>query len=76
MTDMLFTTIFLFVLLVCLWLIGDARPVTKLILSFASLASVALITWTPAAVIITQCVLIVLTGGATFGFEWLNQNIR
>jgi hypothetical protein len=72
----LFTTLFHLAVLVCLWLIGDVRLLSKLILTLVSLAIWALILWSPAALMVAQCALIAIIGTATFGVEWLNRRIR
>jgi hypothetical protein len=62
--------------LVCFWLVGDVRFVTKFILTLLSFAIWALLLWTPAVVVVAQCVLIAVMGAATFGVDWLSRRIR
>jgi hypothetical protein len=73
---MVFTTVLLLAVLVALWLLGDVRWLTKLVLTLVSFASLALVVWNPAAVIVAHCPLIAVIGTATFGIDWLNQRIR
>ena len=73
---MLFTTIFNLVILVCCWLWGDVRWWTKLLFTLLTLGVWALIFWSPAAVIVAQCVLIVVIGVMTFGIDFLTRRVR
>jgi hypothetical protein len=72
----LFTTIFNVVILVFCWLSGEVRWRTKIVLTLLSVAVWGLVLWSPAAVIVGQCVLIAIIGVATFGIDFLNRRVR
>lgn len=73
------TGIFTLVVLVFCWLWGDVSVGVKLLFSLLFVGSFAWLFWKdygPAAFVVTQCVLIAVTGAATFGLDWLMRRVR
>lgn len=73
---MLFTTLFLIILLACLWSISDATLATRLVLTLMCVASFGLLSWSFGAFITAHAGLIAIIGVKVFGVEWLNQRVR
>jgi hypothetical protein len=72
----LFTSIFLVVVLIFCWLSSEVGLVAKLVLTLVFFAHWLLMLWTPAAVIVAQCILIVVIGVMTFGSDFLTRRVR
>jgi hypothetical protein len=73
---MLFTSVFLLVVLVFCWCEGDVRIRTKLFFTLLFIAHWFLLYWSPAAVLVTQCILIAVIGTVTFGIGFLTRRVR
>jgi hypothetical protein len=68
-------SIFCLVVLAACWWVGDQVVLTKVIFSLLVLASFGLF-WIPVLRFLfvpTQCALIAVVGGTTFGTEWLRR---
>lgn len=66
------------ILLLCCWWIGDLEFRTKLLLTVCYLGSFALVRAKDYSYlfILSQCVLAVVLGFATFGADFLNRRMR
>ncbi len=71
----MFPAVLAFVLLVCVWIFGDAELSTKVLLTMLYLASWALLLWSPGVMFATHSLLSIILGAMAFGVDWLNQRV-
>ena len=66
---------FAFFALIFCWVVGEQMIRTKIIFSLWYVASLSLafIKATPAPFIVSQCLLVAIIGGTTFGLDWLTR---
>ena len=66
----LFVSVMAFMLVVCLWLMGDVGVRAKAILTLIYLGSFALLFWNEYATTAVQALLSIIMGLTTFGADW------